>query len=208
MRARVPRGLYAITDPRLTPEPILLERVAAAIAGGAAMVQYRHKAADAATRRREAAALLALCRAHDVPLIVNDDLALARALGADGVHLGQGDADPGAAREALGAHALIGVSCYNEIERARRACAAGADYVAFGRFFASRTKPEAVHAEPTLLTRARAELDRPIVAIGGITPDNGAQLIAAGADMLAVIDALFGRSDVEAAARRIAGLFE
>lgn len=208
MRPRALRGLYAITDPRLTPEPILLERVGAAIAGGAAVVQYRHKGANETTRRREAEALLTLCRAQDVPLVINDDVALARAIGADGVHLGREDADPHAAREALGAEVIIGVSCYNEFDRARRACAAGADYVAFGRFFPSRTKPDAVQADPALLTRARTELDRPVVAIGGITPENGAQLIAAGADMLAVIDALFGQADVETAARRIATLFE
>ena len=207
MSTRRLRGLYAITDPRLTPEPTLRAQVAAAIAGGAALVQYRHKEADAATRRREAGALLGLCRERGVALLLNDDVALARELGTDGVHLGRHDADPGAARAALGPQALIGVSCYNELARARGACAAGADYVAFGRFFPSRTKPEAVPAEPALLTQAGAELDCPLVAIGGITADNGAQLIAAGADMLAVIDGLFGQADVEGAARRIAALF-
>ena len=208
MSEPVLRGLYAITDPRLTPEPTLCDQVAAALAGGARLVQYRHKNADADTRRREAKALLALCRTHGVPLIVNDDIALAREVGADGVHLGREDADLHAARMALGDEALIGVSCYNELERARRACADGADYVAFGRFFPSGTKPEAVQAQPELIAQAKAELDRPVVAIGGITPDNGARLIAAGADMLAVIEGLFGQSDIEAAARRIAALFE
>ncbi len=208
MSERVLRGLYAITDPRLTPEPTLCDQVAAAITGGARLIQYRHKEADADTRRREAEALLVLCRVRGVPLIVNDDIALAQAIGADGVHLGREDADLQAARRTLGEDALIGVSCYNELNRARRACANGADYVAFGRFFPSRTKPEAIQAEPALLTRAKAELDRPVVAIGGITPDNGAPLIAAGADMLAVIDGLFGQSDVEAAAREFARLFE
>jgi thiamine-phosphate pyrophosphorylase len=201
------RGLYAITDATLTPGDALIPAVAAALRGGARVIQYRDKRADAARRDEEAAALAALCAAHGALLIVNDDVELAAAAGAAGVHLGRDDPQLHAARRRLGAAAIIGVSCYNELARAQAAAAEGADYVAFGRFFPSRTKPGAVAATPELLTAARRALDLPLVAIGGITPDNGAQLLAAGADMLAVIHAVFGQPDIEAAARRFADLF-
>ncbi|MAT65105.1 MAG: hypothetical protein CMN57_05635 [Gammaproteobacteria bacterium] len=132
---------------------------------------------------------------------------MAAAAGAHGVHLGRDDAAVTAARERLGPRAIIGVSCYNELDRARQAARLGADYVAFGRFFPSRTKPQAVQAEPALLTAARRELGLPLVAIGGITPENGGLLLAAGADMLAVIHGVFGAADIEAAARGYTALF-
>lgn len=198
------RGLYAVTPER--PQAPLAALVAEAIAGGAALVQYREKAGDPARRLREAAELLALCRAAGVPLVVNDDLALAERIGADGVHLGRDDADPATARARLGPGALVGVSCYDELARAEAARDAGADYVAFGRFFPSRTKPAAVQAEPDLLRRAAA-LGLPRVAIGGITPDNAAVLIAAGADLVAVVDGVFAQPDVCAAARAFTRLF-
>lgn len=200
------RGLYAITTEAPGPEA-LTEQVARAIRGGAAVVQYRDKSDDAARRREEAEALLVLCRAHGVPLIVNDDVELARAVGADGVHLGRDDIPLAQARAALGPQALIGVSCYNVLDRALAAQEAGADYVAFGSFFPSSTKPAAVRAGLELLREARSRLDLPIVAIGGITPENGAQLVEAGADMLAVIQGVFGAPDPQAAARRYAALF-
>lgn len=201
------RGLYAITpghDPRGMP---LADRVRLAIAGGARLVQYRDKAEDNERRRREVHELLAICRAGGVPLIVNDDLELAVETRADGVHLGRDDPDPSEARRLLGPQAIIGVSCYDQLERARAAQAAGADYVAFGRFFPSATKPQATPASPELLRQARHELDLPLVAIGGITPDNGAALIAAGADLLAVIHGVFGQPDVRAAALAYRRLF-
>ena len=206
--SELPHGLYAVTDGRLIPADELTTRVAQAIAGGAVVIQYRekHKARD--VRQQEAAALQALCRERGVPLIINDDIELAARVGAAGVHLGREDASIAQARERLGPHALVGVSCYNRIERALKAAAAGAGYVAFGRFFPSATKPAAVQAEMTLLEQARAQLDLPIVAIGGITPENGSGLIAAGADLLAVIHGVFGQPDVEAAARRYAALFK
>jgi len=198
-----PRGLYAITD---GPRADLLDICVAAIDGGAAMLQYRDKTRDEARRRDEASALVALCRKRDVPLIVNDDVALAAAVEAAGVHLGENDGDIAAARDRLGASAIIGVSCYDSIERARMLAAAGADYLAFGAFFASPTKPNARVATPALLREAKM-LGLPLVAIGGITPHNGAMLIDAGADFLAAITAVFGADDVSHAARSFAALF-
>lgn len=200
-------GLYAITDAALTPGDALIPAVAAALRGGARMVQYRDKGTDTRRRADEAAALAALCARHGALLIVNDDVELAAAVGAAGVHLGRDDPDLHAARARLGRAAIIGVSCYNQLTRAEAAAAAGADYVAFGRFFPSRTKPDALAATPDLLAAARRALDLPLVAIGGITPDNGAQLLAAGADLLAVIHGVFGQPDIETAARRFAALF-
>lgn len=198
------RGLYAITN---GPRDDLLGACEAALAGGAALLQYRDKSTDAARRLDEARALSTLCRRHDVALIINDDIELALAVQAAGVHLGADDADLRHARKILGADAILGASCYDSFERAKIAAEAGADYLAFGAFFPSPTKPNTRHAEIDILRRA-AELGLPRVAIGGITTDNAASLIAAGADCLAVISALFGANDVRAAARRFSTLFE
>lgn len=204
----VPRGLYAITDEALIPEGELNSAVASAIAGGAAMVQYRSKCPDRDRRRREAQGLVEICIPLGIPLIINDDVALARETGAAGVHLGCDDDDVIMARTALGRDAIIGLSCYNEFARAVAAQEAGADYVAFGSFYPSATKPEAVRADTALLERAHRELHLPAVAIGGITAHNGATLVAAGAHLLAVITDVFRPGDIEAAARRIASLFD
>ena len=201
------RGLYALTDNTLIGGDRLIPAVTSAIDGGAVMVQYRDKSGDTARRLGEAQALAELCRRRGTPLIINDDVALAQAAGADGVHLGKHDADIAAARAALGPEAIIGVSCYNELERALAAQAAGADYVAFGSFFSSGIKPDAVRATTQLLVEAKRQLHIPVDALGGITADNGAQLVGAGADLLAVISDVFGQSDIRAAAARIAGLF-
>lgn len=200
-------GLYAIADSSYLNAESFLPAVRAALAGGARVIQYRDKTSDAASREPIAGALNALCRAAGVPFLINDDVALAVAIGAAGVHLGRDDPEIDAARAALGPRVVIGVSCYDDLERARHAAAAGADYVAFGRFFPSRTKPQAVPASPALLRAARVELKVPIVAIGGITPENGGSLIAAGADALAVIEGVFGQPDIRAAAERYARLF-
>ena len=202
------RGLYVITDAALAARDGLLAQVDAALRGGAAVVQYRDKSDDAARRREEASALQTLCGRAGVPLIVNDDLMLAAEVGAAGVHLGRDDVDLAEARRVLGEGALIGVSCYNDFMRAVAAQHAGADYVAFGSFFASPTKPGAVRAGIGLLERARRELAVPVVAIGGITPENGRLLVQAGADMLAVIHGVFAQPDVEAACRRYTELFD
>lgn len=198
------RGLYAISD---GPRDDLLDVCAAALDGGSTILQYRDKSVDSARRLDEANALQALCARHRVPLIINDDVELAAAVGAAGVHLGKGDTTFASARERLGADAIIGVSCYDSLERARQFAAAGADYLAFGAFFPSTTKPGAIHAPLQLLRDARA-LGRPLVAIGGITPDNARDLLDAGADAIAVISALFGARDVRAEAQRLATLFE
>ncbi|MGH8148238.1 MAG: thiamine phosphate synthase, partial [Rhodanobacteraceae bacterium] len=199
-----PRGLYAVTD---GPRDDLVEAARAALEGGAVVLQYRDKSRDRARRLREAQALVELCRGCGVPLIVNDDVELAGAGGAAGVHVGEDDAEITVARARRGSDAIVGVSCYDSLERARRAAEAGADYLAFGSPFASSTKPSARGAPASILGEART-LGRPIVVIGGITPDNGGSLIAAGADFLAVVSAVFGAPDVRAAARRFAALFE
>ncbi|HET7921638.1 MAG TPA: thiamine phosphate synthase [Gammaproteobacteria bacterium] len=201
------RGLYAITDSGLLPGDALFTGVEAAIRGGARLVQYRDKSGDAARREHEARRLLEICRAHSVPLLINDDVELAHAVGADGVHLGRDDLALEEARSRLGPHVLIGVSCYDSPSRARAAARAGADYVAFGSFFASASKPDAVPAPLEVLKTARSELSIPLCAIGGITPDNGAALVTAGADMLAVISGLFAQTGIEAAARAYTRLF-
>jgi thiamine-phosphate pyrophosphorylase len=201
------RGLYAIADSTYLTQENLVARVAEAIAGGARVVQYRDKTSSPETRRALALSLAALCREHAIPLIINDDVQLALDCGAAGVHLGRHDDDVHGARKRLGDNALIGVSCYNEWERALDAKKQGADYIAFGRFFPSRTKPNAVPADLDLLLQARAELNLPIVAIGGITPKNGAALITAGAHALAVIQGLWGQADVRTAAAQYAQLF-
>ncbi len=198
------RGLYLIT-PDDADTPRLLARVAAVLPQ-AALLQYRNKSADAALRRVQAEALAGLCRTHGVPLLINDDAALAQAVGAAGVHLGEDDGDLATARRLLGDDAIIGVSCYNEAARARTAAEAGASYIAFGAFFPSGTKPNARRATPDLL-RGSADLGLPRVAIGGITPDNARELVEAGADLLAVIGGVFDAPDPVAAARAFRALF-
>ena len=202
-----PCGLYAITGSRPTSQETTIEQVSQAIDGGAVMIQFREKHLPREERGREARALAALCHERNIPLIINDDIELAAACGAAGVHLGQDDAPVSRARRRLGQQAIIGVSCYNQMERARTAAGTDASYVAFGRFFPSKTKPGAVQAMPALLEQARREIKLPIVAIGGITPENGAELVHAGADLLAVIQGVFGQSDIRAAARAYAALF-
>ena len=197
------RGLYAITD---GPRADLLAACEAALDGGAVLLQYRDKTRDAERRLGEARALAALCASRGVPLIVNDDVALAAAAGAAGVHLGEDDADLAEARARLGANAILGVSCYDSLKRARAFAAAGADYLAFGTFHPSPTKPGARKATLSLLRQAKS-LGLPLVAIGGITPENGRAIVEAGADYLAAISAVFGTTEVRAAARAFAALF-
>lgn len=197
-----PFGLYAISD---GPRRDLLDACGAALAGGAEILQYRDKTDDHARRRHEVAMLSQICVRHGKPLIVNDDVELAASAGA-GVHLGEHDTDIAAARARLGPDAIIGVSCYDDLERARSAAAAGADYLAFGAFFPSPTKPHARRADKSLLAAARA-FGVPLVAIGGITPDNAPQLVAAGADFVAVISDVFAAADIQAAARRYLSVF-
>jgi thiamine-phosphate pyrophosphorylase len=203
--ARV-RGLYAIT-PDLDDTDDLVRRVSAAIGGGARLVQYRNKGAGADLALAQVRALLAVTRPAGVPLIVNDSLELALATDADGLHLGGTDGDLAAARRALGPDRLLGASCYNRLELAVAARAAGADHVAFGSVHPSTTKPGAIRASLELFRAARVALDCPICAIGGITADNAPEVIAAGADAVAVITDVFAAVDVRAAAARFVPLF-
>ena len=198
-------GLYAITREGYPDMPGLVDAVSAAIRGGAAIVQYRAK--NPLDAWAEASALLEVCHAAGVPFIVNDDVGLAAGIGADGVHLGRHDVALAEARERLGADAIIGVSCYDSVECAVQAEALGASYVAFGRFFSSHTKPDAPCAYLQTLTEARKRVGLPIVAIGGITARNGGALVSAGADLLAVIDGVFGAADPESAAREFRSLW-
>ena len=199
-------GLYAIT-PTCVDTVDLLHRVRLALKGGARVVQYRDKSAHAAMRLSRAQALRELTLKFDAALIINDDVPLAVQCDADGVHLGESDGDLVEARAVLGTDKIIGISCYNRMERARYAAHAGADYVVFGAFFSSVVKPEAPMADINLLQLAKAELDLPVVAIGGINPQNGAALVQAGADALAVISALFSAPDITAAAQKFSKLF-
>lgn len=206
--ARALRGLYAITSEAICADSaMLLAAAAQALVGGATLLQYRDKWNHPALRERHAHALRDLCHEHDALFIINDDVALALASGADGVHIGSTDAPLAEARARLGPQAVIGVSCAGSIERALAAQDGGASYVAFGRFFDSRTKPNAPQAGADLLTLARPQLQIPICAIGGVTPQNAAGLIARGADMVAAVEGVFGAADIESAARAYAQLF-
>ena len=200
------RGLYLLTPDELDTQH-LCARVEPLLAAGIAMLQLRNKRADATLLRAQAQALLPLCRARGVPLIINDDWRLAAELGAAGAHLGEHDGEIAQARAALGSAAIIGASCYDDLERARRAAAAGADYLAFGAFFASGTKPLARRASLSLLQDA-ARLALPTVAIGGITPDNAPLVIDAGAHYVAVIGAVFDAPDPAASVRAFRNLFQ
>lgn len=199
-------GLYVIADTQTLTDN-LTDAVAAAIEGGARLVQYRDKSDDAAKRLRQASALRALCHHHGIPFIVNDDVNLAHQCAADGIHLGKGDASIESARKQLGQQSIVGYSCYNDIERARHAVTAGATYIAFGSFYSSEVKPDAAVASNELLAQAKREFTLPIVAIGGITPENGTDLVAAGADVLAVITGVFSADNIQGAARQYAALF-
>ncbi|QPK63938.1 thiamine phosphate synthase [Methylomonas sp. LL1] len=198
------RGLYAITQPENKTMAQVLSEVEAALKGGAVVVQYRDKNPIDAVAL--ASCLLTACHAYQVPLLINDSVELALTVGADGVHLGKDDGELADARHRLGPAAIIGVSCYNDIQKARAAANHGADYVAFGRFFPSDSKPLALPADTATLTRAKQQLNLPIVAIGGILPENGGQLIAAGADLLAVIGGIFDH-EPEVSARAYQALF-
>jgi thiamine-phosphate pyrophosphorylase len=198
------RGLYAITQTDNKSGNTIINEVTAAIKGGAVIVQYRDKNPQASVF--VASELVKLCHQHEIPLLINDDIELAKQIGADGVHLGREDGAITQARMELGEDAIIGVSCYNSVELAQTAQLQGATYAAFGRFFPSTSKPLAAPAEIETLRLAKRELSIPLVAIGGILPGNGAQLIAAGADFLAVIGGVFDRQP-EQSARAYQALF-
>ncbi|WP_457670068.1 thiamine phosphate synthase [Thiolapillus sp.] len=200
-------GLYAITMDGIQGKA-LLAQARAALEGGCRILQYRDKSGDAQRRREEALALLALCHEYRAVLIINDDLALCRQCNAHGVHLGRDDMPVAAARKILGRDKIIGISCYDDLQRGHRAASQGADYLAFGAIYPSVTKPAAANASLALLQRAKSKLDPPIVAIGGITPENADQVIQAGADMVAMIQGLFGQEDIRHAAQKTTRLFK
>ena len=198
------RGLYAITQTDHKSADLIINEVIAAIKGGAVVVQYRDKnPSDAIYLASE---LLKVCHRSNVPLLINDDVELAANIGADGVHIGKEDGAIAKARSRLGKKAIIGVSCYNFVDQAVDAERQGATYVAFGRFFPSTSKPLAAPAQLETLRQARLKVSVPIVAIGGILPDNGGQLLTAGADLLAVIGGLF-ENDPEQSALAYQTLF-
>jgi thiamine-phosphate pyrophosphorylase len=201
------RGLYAIT-PDWSDSRRLLAISEEILAGGCRILQYRNKAASDCHRQEQAVALRGLTRRYDALLIINDDADLALFAEADGAHLGEDDGELAAARGRLGRGAILGASCYQSLDLARNAARAGADYLAFGSFFASLTKPLARRADPALLLAARAEFGLPVCAIGGITLDNAASLLAAGADMLAVISALYDAAAPRAVTERFIQHFE
>ena len=201
-------GLYAITDETLCARAGLGPSVEQALSGGARLIQYRDKSKDREKRHAEASDLVRACREAGALSIINDDYELAASVSADGVHLGKDDALLAEARRALGADAVIGVSCYNDLDLAFQAAEQGADYIAFGSFFPSSTKPAAVRADVGLIREFKARHALPVTAIGGITAENAAPLVQAGANHLAIISALFGSTDVAAYARSIGALFE
>ena len=201
------RGLYAVT-PDCADGSRLLADVEGALTGGCRIVQYRDKTSTKPEQLRRAKALRDLTLHFSATLLINDDLALAALVGADGVHLGQDDGNLIAARAILGPDKILGASCYADLALAAAALAAGADYVAFGAVYPSPTKPQAMRAGTELFARAKAELGATTCAIGGITLDNAPPLLAAGADLLAVITDLFGAPDIAARASQFQKLFE
>ena len=202
------RGVYAITDDALLPPAEMLPKVEEALAAGIRFLQYRSKSTDADSRLRTARELAALCTAYEVPLIINDAVDLAIEADAQGVHLGRQDAPVAEARARLGPEALIGASCHADLALALKAEEDGADYVAFGRFFPSATKPAAPAAPLAILGEAKQRLRVPVVAIGGIQRENGAAALQAGADMLAAVHAVFGGDDVAGDTRALCALFQ
>lgn len=195
--------VYAITDPKLMPGPLLLEKVEFALRAGIRTIQYRDKTASFSEKKRNALDLVELCRRYDSQLIINDDVELAYETKAHGVHLGQGDMDIRTAREKLDDGCIIGITCHDQLSLAKEAEKNGANYVAFGRFFPSNTKPEASTAPLSLLTAATKLLHIPIVAIGGITPENASEIFKSGANSVAVCHSLFAPENIKSEAEKL-----
>lgn len=202
------RGLYAITDEKLIPESTFIASIEQALSGGTSIIQYRDKSANQAKRHEQASAIRSLCNEYNASLIINDDIRLAKAVEADGVHLGDDDVSIEQARLVLGNQTIIGISCYNQLQRALDAQTSGADYVAFGAMFTSPTKPNARSASCTLISQAKSQLDIPVCAIGGIDKSNVERVIDSGADMTALISGLFSEADIFLTAKYISRLFD
>lgn len=202
------RGLYAITDEHLIPESAFAATIEQALSGGTSIIQYRDKSGSETKRLEQASVLRSLCNEYRASLIINDDIALAKAVAADGVHLGEDDLSVEQARLILGNEAIIGISCYNQLQLGTHAQTAGADYVAFGAVFTSPTKPHARSASCELISEAKSQLDIPVCAIGGIDKSNVENVIEAGADMTALISGLFTEPDIRLTAEHISRLFD
>lgn len=195
-------GIYAIS-PELENTALLLAQIAAAIKGGVRLIQYRDKHLTSAKRIEQAKFLRQLCHENGALLLINDDIELAKICCADGVHLGQSDTSIIKAREYLGEDAIIGITCHDSLELAQKAKLEGADYLSFGCFFPSKTKPYAKPADLSILQKAKEQFELPIVAIGGIDKSNAYQVVASGADLLAVCAGLFSNEDICHSAREI-----
>ena len=191
------KGLYAITDENLLDEENFKQSVEFALQGGSRIIQYRDKSQNQNKRLRQATLLRTLCTQYHATCIINDDIELALAVHADGVHLGRDDVSISQARQILGENCIIGISCYDDLSLALAAEKNRANYVAFGAMFASPTKPEASNASPLLIAKAKEQLSIPVCAIGGITPKNITQVIEQGADMAAVISGLFASDNIK-----------
>jgi thiamine-phosphate pyrophosphorylase len=200
------RGLYLVT-PNWDDTGKLLDLTEQALRAGVALLQYRHKEADAALRAEQAGALLALCRRYNCPLVINDFVELCQAIGADGVHVGGTDASVAKVRAALGPDKIVGASCYGDLALAQRAQQGGASYVAFGGFYPSRVKKYPVTTAPAIVEQARRDIALPCVVIGGMTPENAAPLVTYGADMVAAISSVYLADDVGQAVREFGALF-
>ena len=201
------KGIYAVT-PDIADTDLLIKKVEAALAGGVNVLQYRNKQANHKLQTQQARALLPMCRQYNVPLIINDSVKLCLTLDADGVHLGADDGDLTEVRARLGANKILGASCYNRFDLALSAQNQGADYVAFGARFDSKTKRNPPVADLSLFSQAHAELTIPTVAIGGISLQNAAQVIEVGADAIAIIQAIFAADDVKLASQQFSLLFK
>lgn len=200
------KGLYLVT-PDWDDTDQLVAASEQAIAGGAALLQYRHKTANHTKRNEQASALLKLCRRLNIPLIINDHVDLCEQLDADGIHVGGTDASVADVRARVGKGKIVGASCYGDLQLARNAVAAGASYVAFGGFYPSRVKKYEVTTPPDIITRALAEIDVPLCVIGGMTVENSRPLVALGAHMVAAISSVYSVDDHRHAAAAFATLF-
>ena len=208
MRLARDKGLYIVTDCGQPDVATLIGKTEKILDTGIAILQYRDKSDDQRLRHQTAQTLKDMCYRTGTDFLINDDVRLAMDIGADGVHLGKDDMPVDAARSLLGDSAIIGISCYNDIQAARQAQARGADYVAFGSFYQTRTKSGTVRAWPGLLSAAKEELSVPVAAIGGITHENGRELIDAGADLLAVVSSVYHVDDPVQAVLKFNTLFQ
>ncbi len=201
------KGLYAITDQQLITEENFSESIEATLQGGARIIQYRDKSNNQNKRLRQANLLRELCHQYHAICIINDDIELARAVNAHGVHLGKNDLSLTMARQVLGENAIIGVSCYNDLDRAIAAENDKADYVAFGAIFSSTTKPDANVAGLDIITKAKQQLAIPVCTIGGITQENIQLVIQQGADMAAVISGIFSAENIKQSTTALSQFF-